>query len=347
MDATTSYIHHLLMQAVFKRAFAAQYHSEIDRLLSKEAHAKAITKFGVHYETGYMTNSGSNSTSLRNSTINAFVAYVVLRHTHGPHSAYKSLGLYGGDDGITTNVDPKMYIRVATKMGMKLKAETIHPGTPVPFLGRIFVDPWTTNASIADVPRQLKKLHLTASPTAVPDDLILRRRAEGLVITDPNTPILSEWAGAVIRITDAKYSKESLEVLAQKHSSYLSKETSYASKHGPFPPLKDRQLAEQIVATMLETHAAEVIKTSEIFSIIDSTNELSSLFVGQLFHHEPKIEITAVVNNQIRDADCKPVALKPVKCKFVTANKVCPHGKKCRFEHPVRRLKPGALNKKV
>jgi hypothetical protein len=298
MDATTAPIHTLLMETIFRRAYAPQYHVEIKRLIQKETHAKAFTKFGVQYSTGYMTNSGSSMTSIRNSAINAFNAYVVLRYDNNPDEAYQRLGLYGGDDGITADVSSDLYVRVTAKLGQKLKAEVIQPNNPVPLLGRIFIDPWTTKSSIADVPRQLKKLHLTSAPLEVPDEIVMLRRAEGFLITDPETPIISHWSRAVQRICKT-YNQDQISLYEKKYGHHLEKVASYASTQGVWPKLDDIPLAKRIVSDMLGNHAADV---SVIEQLMDNASNLDELHFGLIIDEDTiAVEVTATLGHRLVD----------------------------------------------
>lgn len=296
MDATTSYLHTALIESIFCRAFAPKYHSEISRLIAKETDAKAFTKYGVRYSTGSMTNSGSSMTSIRNSAINAFNAYVVLRYDYEPTEAYSKLGLYGGDDGLTPNVCAKRYMHVITKMGQVLKAETILPHNPVPLLGRIFIDPWTSTSSIADVPRQLKKLHLTAAPEVVPNEMVLRRRAEGIMITDPDTPILGAWARNVLRLANSMSDEERTQI-EKKYKTYLDNAASYTSTLGVWPPLVEVDLARQIVSEALGRHAADI---HTIETIMNQATTLEELHFGSIQDDEAiTVEVDAAINHTL------------------------------------------------
>lgn len=190
-----------LEQQLGLRYFAPEYHSEFSSLHGMQFNAPAFTKFGVKYNTEYSRLSGSGDTSAFNSIDNAFIAYCCYREAgHDPNTAYSMLGIYGGDDGVSANIPVKTYDRVASIYGLILKAETILPGHCVPFLGRLFIDPWTTSTSICDVLRTFRRVNMTVAPLTVPDNLVYVRRAECMIMTDPTTPLVSHWARMILRV---------------------------------------------------------------------------------------------------------------------------------------------------
>nr|WPR18220.1 MAG: RNA-dependent RNA polymerase [Crogonang virus 45] len=187
---------------IFMRAFAPPYHMEVSKLLSSMTNAPAFTNHGVFYNTGHTVLSGAASTSVCNTIMNALIAYIALRVSgFSPRDSYENLGLYGGDDNVNRCIPPETHMRVASKLGYVLKTENVDRGQPLSFLGRIFLDPWTTKASVCDVPRRLRNLHLTVVPSIVPKAVVLRRRAQSYLINDPNTPIITHWAKMILRAT--------------------------------------------------------------------------------------------------------------------------------------------------
>jgi len=190
--------------ALLKRAFKPEYHAELEKLFWEEYNCTGFTKFGVLYKTLWSRLSGSPWTSLMNTFDNALMAYIALR-TSGrtKQEAWDSLGIYGGDDGLTADVQKNLYESVCKKAGLLLKAETIPCNNPVPFLGRIWYGVWTVGLkSISDTKRQVMKLHVTPSDERTPDLVVLYRKALGFLLTDYKTPLLSHWARAIIRICE-------------------------------------------------------------------------------------------------------------------------------------------------
>jgi hypothetical protein len=196
--------HKYLRRPILLRYFAQGYHTEVAELTDSQRNCRARTANGVTYNTGWTVLSGSADTSDFNSIANAFVAYFMWRESgfDAKTSWYhlSRCGLYGGDDGITAGASSVVYERVAFRLGLKLKAELVQQHQPVPFLGRFFIDPWVQPDSIADVLRQARKLHLSNADPAASDKVALLRKATGYMQTDASTPVLGDWARAIIRI---------------------------------------------------------------------------------------------------------------------------------------------------
>lgn len=287
LDGSCGEFHHLINKTCAIRAFAPQYKAELSSLLEREAHATGFTSFGLDYKADFNTLSGSSDTSTKNSNTTAFLHYVERRISGlQPIEAYEALGMYGGDDGITFDCNPDVLSRVYAKTGLLVKTDIVEAGGPVPFLGRYFLDPWTVPNSICDIPRQLRKLHLTATPKTVSTDLILLRKAEAILVTDPETPILSTWAKRVVDFTQHVDQRAKLRM---EH--LLLRDISYWSRfEDPFPPCENKDLVNTVAKSMfadpakvdlLEAHLQQAIKLTDLPLLIDDT--------------PPKVDIDAVV----------------------------------------------------
>lgn len=324
-----------LFLACMLRAYPVEYHDLIRKLENQERHIIASTANGVKYDTGDTILSGSVITSVLGSIINAFLNFCALRHHYPCQRAYDALGVYGGDDGVTFDLPPNTLMRTVARFGMSFKAEAIAKGNPVPFLGRIYLDPWTTVESICDVLRQFRKLHLTATPKVVPSWLVLHRKATGLLTTDSNTPIITAWARAVIRLVAP---------IAPQHRQYAATlvDRSYWSKFASdvqFVAPTDDDYAITIVCDNLDTTAAEIERVEQIFN---KASKLEDLFVEKLFHTEMKVLIDAVVGREIVHAQPRITIpemvaaksqLKISLCRFIAKNEPCKYGDKCKFSH--------------
>lgn len=236
---------------LYKRYFAEEYHEELQSLFDSLNNAIGKTRFGIVYDTGHSRPSGTPGTSTDNTYDNALCAYIVLRTAYKDKDAdwcFEHLGMYGGDDGLTPDVSKEVYEKVAANLGLKLKAQSVARDHPVPFLGRVFIGPWGAQTSIADVPRQLGKLHMTTAMD-VPAWLVVHRKAAGFLLTDPQTPILSEWAHAVLRCV--QYRK--LDKQLDGYENQLSQDQSWFSKYSnddQFTPC-DPELAAPVIADAL------------------------------------------------------------------------------------------------
>ena len=179
------------------RAFRPQYHTVINDLHRCQFNMKAKLPLGSKFNTGYARQSGSPETSLFNSMDNAFIAYLAfLRMGQKPEEAWNKLGVYGGDDGLTADIDSKIYVKVAVDLGMKLEAEPIYRGEfGIKFLARYYSPGiWFGQLdSICDMYRQASKIHVSAN---LPDDVTptekFLEKMYSLTFTDRNTPILGD-----------------------------------------------------------------------------------------------------------------------------------------------------------
>jgi len=205
-DGTHSHALYQFELALLLRAFPRAEHPTIIRIHDMMTSAEARTTTGVHYDPDGGRLSGCADTSLMNSLDNAFVAYSVYRRMHmSPADAWKKLGVYGGDDGISADADPAMYDSVVKDLGLRLKARTVPAHLRTSFLGRIYPAPAAGPWHMADLPRQLSKLHVHASREPVDPWVPLYNKASGHLVTDAHSPILGDWARMVMRLCPEQF----------------------------------------------------------------------------------------------------------------------------------------------
>lgn len=274
--------------SVLLRFFSPTYHREVKNLHQSQFKVKAVTKTGVFYDTGYTRLSGSSDTSDFNTLGNALVAYIALRHVKEPVDAYNCLGIYGGDDGLTSNIDAKLYEKVSTKLGLCLKAECVRPGECVPFLGRVFLDPWSSTVSICDVRRRVASLHLSVTPKTVPPKVALANKAFGYLITDPNTPFISHWARKILDFCK----------IDTKYKDLLRCDNSWFSQFDdPFyNPDPTSVIAWTKVAEMLEV---EPVELANICTRLFNSTSLEEMDLGIVFNKSINIEIPVAMGGQV------------------------------------------------
>jgi hypothetical protein len=320
------------------RAYAPLYRAEIRRLENKERYASATTSHGVKYITGNSILSGSVDTSDMGSIINGFVSYCALRNHYDSELAWQKMGIYGGDDGVTYDLPPNTMMRTAAVFGLSFKAEMIPQGCPVPFLGRVFIDPWTTDASICDVQRQFRKLHLTASPKIVPDALVLHRKATGLILTDPKTPVIGDWARKVLELT------EDMVKNITRHRQYIStlSDRSYWARYDAnvqFLPPDDEDYTRHVVSINMD---ASIAQLDALEAKIKSAKTLSDLYFDSAIATDVKNTVDAIVDREIiiaaprktiPDMVEEKAQLEIKVCRSFSKGKVCKHGDACRFSH--------------
>jgi len=252
MDGSTGEPASYLLETSVTRAYAIQYKGEVHKLLITMRSVKGWTSFHVQFGAINITVSGWLFTTIRNTLLVACIVFICWRIMGlSPQDAYDKLAKHGGDDATIRDINVDLLVQVFAKFGLTVKISVISTGMPFNFLGRTFLDPWTTKESIADVPRQLRKLHMTATPKNIPKELILYRKAQAYMITDPCTPVLGEWARAVIRILHDTIDAS----LLIKYENILLRDISYwANFENPFVPLTSYELAESVVAQQMGGH---------------------------------------------------------------------------------------------
>lgn len=182
-------------QRVFKYFFG----DDAEALIKAETDMKSTTRSGYRYKTGYSRLSGSPCTSLCNTLCNALVCYIAARISgNNPKRAFANLGLYGGDDGLTYTSDPKSLETVAAAFGARLKCVIRRRGKWLTFLGRAYLDPWQSEASIYDVRRFTPKAHIVVASSQVDTIVAAKRKAVGYLVTDPETPLIREWCTFIL-----------------------------------------------------------------------------------------------------------------------------------------------------
>jgi hypothetical protein len=198
-DGSFSPFFHKILRGFFLRLFHLSCHRDIDDLLKNERNFFGVSTSGFYYFGGSSTPSGTPRTSLGNSLVNAFVAYCCFRFD-GKDSfhSFNDLGFYGGDDGITPDVSSLSMEKTCEAFGLEVKMTRINKHGYFSFLGRIFLDIWSGIDSMTDLRKQLSKFNLTIADSTVPDSIVLVRKAQSFLATDPNTPILTHLCELIL-----------------------------------------------------------------------------------------------------------------------------------------------------
>jgi len=312
------------------------YAADLAELMASQHGQRATTRFGVKFKTGYSRLSGSPETSSFNTVDNAFMAFKALRTTRingefmTADQAFAKLGIYGGDDGLTADVDPTSYVKACASVGQKLEiAETQRGEVGVSFLSRLYgAGVWygSTN-SMCDVPRQLAKLHVTTSfPPNVTALQKLHEKMTGFYVADQNTPTIGPYAKLVIE-------KFGLSKTNYGVAGYFSK----YPENNQFPNNDDGEWMTPLVEKLLPTFD---------FGLFNSW--LNKVRAGTASVLEPplcvptpsevaKVKRDAVINGNVIKAE-KPVETavvsEPSTTTAGTGDKVyqCPHmNSNCKF----------------
>ena len=175
---------------------------EIMELHQAQYYLKIITRSGVSFDGTTARSSGSPETSCFNSIANAYMAYAYLTKA-GVEDPYCSLGIYGGDDGLTPAADPDLYLATCKEYGQVLTLNVIREHERVQFLSRIYTpDVWYGETwNCCDIRRTLTKLHLTVG--WCDPQTKFKEKLQSLALTDGNTVLIHEMVQAYERITGA------------------------------------------------------------------------------------------------------------------------------------------------
>jgi hypothetical protein len=193
-------------QMLLSRAYAQRHHGHLSKVRRKTFGYVAQTNGGFEYWTDATQLSGFPDTAALNSARSAFFSYAALRlQGLTPAQAWQGLGLYGGDDGFTADLDADIFQSVAQDFGMSMECVFVRRGEMgVNFLGRYYSpDVFTgdTNTMI-DFGRMIVKLHLTVDPDAAHPAAKWRKFSEkltSLACTDMHTPVVQELLDAATR----------------------------------------------------------------------------------------------------------------------------------------------------
>jgi len=191
------------MNASYHRFFHPDHRADLtkktDMLINCPARAK---RFGYKYDAGEGVKSGSPTTTDLTTDLNGGTQYCAVRMTKPdltPQEAFQEVGLCYGDDSLFDAQYATAWTRCCAALGLTIKIEKFAPENGVTFLGRVFVDPWSTNTSIQDPLRTWRKLHMTMRDPNVPIGDAAIDRLSGYLITDGLTPITSNYARMVVR----------------------------------------------------------------------------------------------------------------------------------------------------
>lgn len=229
MDGSISPVLRELEKMLIMRLFQPAHHREVTELHAAQYNLFARTPLGIKYNSGTARGSGSPETSIFNTIVNMFSSYLAHRMTfenrtfRQPNKSWTYIirSLYGGDDGISQDLDPPSYVKACASLGLTAKIENIQRYEfGVTFLARVYgPHVWQGDASnCADLPRQLSKLHTTVKrPQNISPSQILIDKMSGHAIVDTNTPILGEFARAAMLLNNGTYTPD------PEHATWLVK----------------------------------------------------------------------------------------------------------------------------
>jgi hypothetical protein len=189
--------------------FAREHHAEVEKLMRSQTFLNVKTRFGVRYNSGWSRASGSAETAVFNTLLTAFICFLARRMTRKPegfydkHEAWEMLGLYGGDDGGTADLNREMAEKAASMMGQKLEIVIVPRGEPgVQFLARAYgPHVWFGESnSCCDVRRQLSKFHVTPHLNKVSEIGKLLEKCFAFSLSDSETPVIGPFVKKVLAL---------------------------------------------------------------------------------------------------------------------------------------------------
>jgi len=340
-DGRVSNVLRHLEHIAMLRYFGSEFHPELTELMATQKNQRAVTTYGVKYDTGLIRASGSAETADFNSMDNAFMGYAALRRTridgrtYTPLEAWSKLGIYGGDDGMTPDVDPDVYVKTCAEVGQVLEIDVRRRGEPgVTFLARYYSpDVWHgATDSMCDVKRQVSKLHVTTSlPPNITALQKLGEKMAAFYLTDKNTPIIGTMASFVAEHFPELIPGKLTLGIANWHAINAGRDEQYPNSESAAGWMKD-----QVDKDMPDFDHAKMQAWLEKASECDSAEMLlRPPLCGSLDHaHEVKVDV--VINGEVKTPP-KPVTSekRPFTPEQLAKMKTQPcrdHAKgKCRF----------------
>jgi hypothetical protein len=146
--------------------------------------------------------SGAPTTTDLNTLINAYIMYCAVRLTSPdlePQIAFRMLGICYGDDSVFELKYRNRWCKAAKILGMTLKVETSTMVKGMTFCGRTFPKPAETISSMQDPLRTIRKLNITGRDISIPIGDAAMDRMEGYLATDAHTPLIGDYARAIVR----------------------------------------------------------------------------------------------------------------------------------------------------
>jgi len=215
MDGNWSEVARYFERRGMMKAFRPVYHDDLNEQMDHIVNGLGATSFGVVYKTLLSKLSGEPGTSLGNTALNACITYATFRAMkkdvgtfYTPQEAWESLGVYGGDDGLTGDIAPSVYVRTAKKFGQKYVADPVMRGAfGIEFLARQYSRDiwWGELNSCCMFLRTLSKFHTTvAMPSSITPAEKLFDKAYALYLTDKHSPVIGELVTRVVELCKDK-----------------------------------------------------------------------------------------------------------------------------------------------
>lgn len=277
-------------QACYARWARDDFKDSVLFLLGSELNCRARTKRGVRYSPGHGRLSGSPLTTDGNCIGNAFIAFCGNRLAgFNPLESFFRLGPKYGDD---SHEDPLCLVEQASKeLGFSLKVNRVRRGQPLPFLGRVFINPWVSDLTIQDPIRTLRHIHLGFKDDSKTLADARCNRVAGYLVTDGRTPVISEYCRMVQRV----------EGRVVMHTPGVNKEIDMRVAGGPWPqPVELVDDMYRYVATNLNMSVGEMLW---LCSVLDDISYYGD--VPEAIHNVVSVNYRCVINGETWEPDVK------------------------------------------
>lgn len=289
-----------LEQAAYLRYFGSD--PELVGLLTADSRSKAVTAHDIRYDPGSSRLSGSPLTTDGNTIMCAFIPFAAFRlANYTAEQAIRMTALVCGDDSVVAGILPGQLVQVANALGLKLKLDRVPKGRPVTFLGRTFLDPWTTSSSIQDPRRTLPKIHTTVTnPNEVPAKLAILWKAVGYLVNDPVTPLISSYCQMIIRLHGGGCDDFDLTNVPRAcvvDLPWFVRELEMR-RNGWSQTSADLDLMYSVIAEILGISDADVRETDARIKSVTNESQWDDAIIplGLMTHLEPEVKVAAVVN---------------------------------------------------
>jgi hypothetical protein len=327
------------------RYFMVIHHDQVLRLHGQTYNVRGVTRHGHHYASKFDRRSGSPDTAPFNTAATAFIPFIAFRRIGlNKVDAWRCLGIYGGDDGGTPDVDPDFLMKAAVDVGQKMTMSVVERYQPgLSFLSRFYgPSVWDGDCnSMCDLTRQLVKFHVTtALPSNVPPVTKLVEKAFSFSLTDANTPVIGVFVRKIGELV--------------KQNNFVRQQLSADVSRILLPWNSDVPLEDQYPNELCDWMVDYAISALEPFDfdfhawhanvnkcvLLEQMLELP--VVASVIPPPPPAD-DAVLNGEVVPAPPKPVEVLPPKdkdeadcnnvCKYFQMKRGCVKGDKCNFRH--------------
>jgi hypothetical protein len=270
--------------AAYKEFFAVEYHKQLENHLFAEFDASAITRQGVKYKPDGSRLSGSPCTTDGNCMLNAFASYCGYREKgFSIGRSWRLIGPKYGDDSLEGK--ECLLDGVCEDIGFKIKNDFIQRGSSLPFLGRVFINPWLSRRTIQDPLRTLIKIHQGFPDGRTTPIQTLINRVCGYAVTDIDTPIIGNYCKAIKRMVAGPV----------EYVYGIDKEMDFRVENGAWPICLELEAETvAVVAASCKLTPCDVVR---VCTKIDSAEKLEDLEV--FINNELIINIPAVVDGKL------------------------------------------------